>query len=449
MWSLKYRGMVASYLDHSLLVAIAWARLLLFGFLFGALLGFRDQLPSSEPLLFLSLAFGLYSLVVAFLLKNHQDRIARWLGGSLDTLTVMLAMVLLAMSTTPAQTTQSLERLGFLLVIPSALLHFGLMPGAAISMGVAGWFLLVHSLGITYLGGVQGLLVHAPIMTVFGVIVASVSQQVGQVRQARYGVLPGPNKSRELPPTAPTEASLMELPRALPASRRIRVYISEEQNLLRKAYETLLLSESSIDLVEVSGPCNAERAAETVAAMGPDVIIFGFKVLDPAAVEKLEVVRERCPSVPLVVLSAHYTARGVSALKEFSRNSSTSCAYLLKHTVDTAGDLTQVIWSVAHGRVILDPVVMDGLMGEQQNGFRVLQDLSPLELDILKWMSKGYQNQTIAALLHMDATKLQRHVDSILRKIGDCPAMLDGRVYAITQYLKATGALSSQDPRVG
>ena len=37
----------------------------------------------------------------------------------------------------------------------------------------------------------------------------------------------------------------------------------------------------------------------------------------------------------LVLLMAMYDGKGIKALREFSRDSSSGCAYILKHTIDT------------------------------------------------------------------------------------------------------------------
>lgn len=72
------------------------------------------------------------------------------------------------------------------------------------------------------------------------------------------------------------------------------------------------------------------------------------------------------PPMGLVLLLAMYDGQGIKALREFSRDSSSGCAYLLKHTIDTVEQLTQVVSSVAEGRIIVDPMVMFGLINAEQ-----------------------------------------------------------------------------------
>jgi len=120
------------------------------------------------------------------------------------------------------------------------------------------------------------------------------------------------------------------------------------------------------------------------------------------------------------------------------------CAYLLKHTIDTVDQLTQVICSVAEGRVILDPAVMEGLIATGDAHGSFLKDLSPRELEVLSWMAKGYRNQTIAEVLFLDPKTVERHINNIYSKLGNCPEAKHPRVYAVTLYLRACGLLPAE-----
>ena len=178
-------------------------------------------------------------------------------------------------------------------------------------------------------------------------------------------------------------------------------------------------------------------------------MILGIKTVDPDTVKKLAMLREAGPDLGLVLLFAVCDSQGIRALREFSMSSTGGCAYVLKHTIDTAEQLTQVINSVAEGRVIVDPMIMEGLIrgGEDQSEF--LNQLSPRELEVLSWMAKGYRNDTIAAVLSRDVKTVERHINNIYGKLnGSSDDVVDGdsrhpRVRATLAYLDATGQLPS------
>lgn len=166
--------------------------------------------------------------------------------------------------------------------------------------------------------------------------------------------------------------------------------------------------------------------------------------------EKLNTLRQACPDVGIVLLFAFYDIQGIKALREFSKETSSGCAYLLKHTVDTVEQLTQVIFSVVEGRIIIDPMVMEGInnSGDANNNF--LRELSPKELEVLSWIAKGYRNDTIADVLSRDVKTVERHINNIYGKLHcgreDSPEeSRHPQVQAALTYLRATGLLPADE----
>jgi DNA-binding NarL/FixJ family response regulator len=220
--------------------------------------------------------------------------------------------------------------------------------------------------------------------------------------------------------------------------RKIRLYIAEEQQIYREAFQTYFSSHPSIDLCKVAEDTSSQGLVSGVMALRPDVLLLGTRVLQPDTVEKLETVYGHAPGMAIVLLSASYDPRGLKTLREFARSASSGCAYLLKHTVDSAEQLCQVIFSVAEGRVIVDPLVMGGLIGNEATA-TFLSDLSPREQEVLSYMAMGYRNESIAHALYLDPKTVERHINNIYNKLGDCPETMHPRVYAVMMYLRARG----------
>ena len=229
------------------------------------------------------------------------------------------------------------------------------------------------------------------------------------------------------------------------AHRRIKLFIAEEQQILREAYQSFFLPHPNIEVVGASGDTSGDSLVTAALALKPDTMLLGFKILQPATVERLEMVREKCPNVAMVVLSAYYDVKGIKALREFSKGTAMGCAYLVKYTIDTVEQLTQVIYSVAEGRIILDPAVMEGLITSgDSKAATLIKDLTARELEVLSWIAKGYRNPTIAEVLCLDPKTIERHINSIYSKLG-VPDSRHARVHAVTLYLRATGLLPAED----
>jgi len=226
-----------------------------------------------------------------------------------------------------------------------------------------------------------------------------------------------------------------------------RLYIAEEQQILREAFQSFFSSHQAIEVVGASGETDGEVLAPAVARARPNVVVVGVKTLRPESVEKLRMLWESCPGVAIVLLSSHYDIYGIKALRELSQGAPGGCAFLLKHTIDTVEQLTQVVQSVAQGRVIVDPSVMEGLMATAETRSALLKELTPREIEVLSWMAKGYRNDTMAEVLGLEPKTVERHINNIYSKLNDGTAQSrHARVYAANLYLRATGQLMAEDP---
>jgi two-component system nitrate/nitrite response regulator NarL len=238
------------------------------------------------------------------------------------------------------------------------------------------------------------------------------------------------------------------------SANKVKLLIAEEQQFLREAYQSFFSQHPDIEAIGISGDTDGEVLVGKARALKPNVILLGIGVLQPASVKTLKMLRENCPDVAIVLLSASYEAKDFDELRRFSRGASSGCAYLLKHKMNSVRELTQVILGVAQGRITIDPAVLDGLMSAADSPTFLLKELSPRdqlkelsprELEVLGWMAKGFRNSTIAEVLYLELKTVERHINSIFSKLGDCPDSKDRRVNAITLYLRATGGLPSQD----
>ena len=229
------------------------------------------------------------------------------------------------------------------------------------------------------------------------------------------------------------------------AVTRIKLYIVEEQEILREAYRSAFPSENTIDVAGISGDSNPETVIGVLSAMQPDAVLLGTKMLQPATIAQLEEIRDRFPSIGIVLLSTLYDIQGIKQLREFTKKSSKGCAFLLKHSIDRVTQLIQVVHAVTEGQVILDSVVMEGLIGAGEAKTAFLKELTHRELEVLSWMAKGYRNGTIAEVLCVDPKTIERHINAIYSKLNMVTQSKHPRVNAIMLYLKATGQLPYDD----
>jgi DNA-binding NarL/FixJ family response regulator len=413
----------------------------LLGFLgLGLTLGLREQVPLWGSFAGLAAALALYGIPVLILVRSHRDQAARWIGGSFDVLLALLAIVFLATGSDSIGGAPVFMSAALLAGMTLSVLQFGIFLGAGVSVGAAAWLLLTSYTIGEPLEGTETIFIQLPLLVVFGGLVASLWQNLGRFEP--------PVLSSPMPLAVATRAlteGQTEVEgkghESLHGPERLRLYITEEQAILRRAYEVSLWLDPAIDLVGVQGQGTADELSSAVRTTSPDVVVVGLNVLEPGTVEELREFRAVCPVVPLIILSHHYTVGGVKALRKFSSESPAPYAYLLKQTVGSVEQLTEIARAVAHGRMVLDPSILEALVEDPSSGLGLLRELTSVEWDVLKWMARGYQDSTIARLLHTDQPALERHAQSIYKKLTGDAEGEDARVRAVTVYLKATGLL--------
>ncbi|MFC1944182.1 response regulator transcription factor [Chloroflexota bacterium] len=225
----------------------------------------------------------------------------------------------------------------------------------------------------------------------------------------------------------------------------VKLYVVEEQEIFREAYKAFFPSEPNIEVVGISNNKDISGIAGALPALSPDVMLLGTKMLDAALVDNLDEIRISSPGVDLVILSAFYDMKGIKRLREFVRKSPKGCAYLLKHSVDRISQLTQIVHAVVEGRIILDPMVMEGLIAAEEPKAAFLKELTSREMEVLNWMSKGFRNGTIAEVLCVDPKTVEHHINSIYSKLNVAAESKHPRVHAVTLYLRATGLMPGED----
>lgn len=243
--------------------------------------------------------------------------------------------------------------------------------------------------------------------------------------------------------------SSFTVPEANTAAMRVSVYIVEEQDILREAYTAGFAGEESIEVTGSASGAGIESIVSEVMEAKPDVVILGVKMLQPAVVEKVEEIRGYFPTVGIVLLSTLYDIKGIKQLREFAKQGSRGCAFMLKQSIDRIDQLVQVIHAVRQGQVILDPTVMEELIGAGDPKTAVLKELTHRELEILSWMAKGFNNRAIGEILCLEGKTVERHINNIYSKLNlhdETKAQSrHPRTSAIMLYLKAIGQLADSD----
>jgi DNA-binding NarL/FixJ family response regulator len=218
----------------------------------------------------------------------------------------------------------------------------------------------------------------------------------------------------------------------------VRVVIAEDLALLRDGL-TRLLRDNGFEVVAAVE--DADALLRVIATEKPDVAIVDIRLppsfRDEGVRAALEA-RRRMPDTAILVVSQYVEQTYATELLADGRG---GVGYLLKDRIMDVGDFVDAVRRVAEGGTALDPEVVAQLFARQRHG--PLEALTPRELEVLALMAEGRSNAGIAETLVLTVGAVEKHVASILAKLGLPPSESDHRrVLAVLTYLHSEDATS-------
>lgn len=193
--------------------------------------------------------------------------------------------------------------------------------------------------------------------------------------------------------------------------------IAEDHYLVREGVRRLLEDSGEVEVLDAVG--TATELRQLVARLKPDAVMTDIRMPPGHHMEGIEAahrIRAEHPQVGVVVLSQH--ADEFYAF-ELLKNGTEGLAYLLKDRVGDLDELLRALREVCAGRSAIDARVVDALVQRRaRRESSGLEDLTPREQDVLREMAQGKSNTGIAAALVLSDSAVEKHVSSILAKLG-------------------------------
>jgi DNA-binding NarL/FixJ family response regulator len=213
----------------------------------------------------------------------------------------------------------------------------------------------------------------------------------------------------------------------------VRVVIADDSVLLREGVSRLL-AEAGFEVVGQAA--DADELLREVEDKTPDVAIVDIRMPPTHTDEGLQaarVLRARHPALGVLVLSQYVRP---SYAFELLEDDARGVGYLLKDRVSDLDELADAVRRVGEGGSVLDPSVVSQLVGRRRQGHDPVDDLSDREREVLALMAEGRTNRAIAERLFITERTVEKHVKSILQKLG-IPASAEDhrRVLAVLAFL--------------
>jgi DNA-binding NarL/FixJ family response regulator len=189
---------------------------------------------------------------------------------------------------------------------------------------------------------------------------------------------------------------------AEPRRRVIRVGIVDDHPLVREGTAALLGRRADIEVVGVAG--DGQSALQLVDAQRPDVLLLDLGLPDLTGIEVARWVRNKCPTVAVLVLTGYGIQRYAALLTRLG------VAGLINKAAPNE-ELLDAIYSAAEGRKLAE--TRRTLPATR----RPHQALTVREHEVLGLMAGGFRNAEIAADLSVSLNTVEFHVRHILDKL--------------------------------
>ena len=203
---------------------------------------------------------------------------------------------------------------------------------------------------------------------------------------------------------------------------RIRVYLLDDHELIRRGIKDLLEESGEIVVVGESGL--AQEAAAQIPALKPDVAILDGRLPDGSGIDVCREVRSEDPEIKALILTSYDDDDAL-----FSAIMAGASGYVLKQV--RSNDLVESVRQVHAGHSMLDPVITAKVLDRIRSGDFAADGqssdpgldveaahLTPHEQRILTLIGEGLTNRQIARQTGLAEKTIKNYVSSLLAKLG-------------------------------
>src|SRR4051794_346582 len=195
-------------------------------------------------------------------------------------------------------------------------------------------------------------------------------------------------------------------------STKIRVFLLDDHEIVRRGLKELLESEGDIEVVGESGL--AQEATRRIPALRPDVAVLDGRLPDGSGIDVCREVRSAHPEIAALILTSYDDDEAL-----FSAIMAGAAGYVLKQVRGT--DLLETVRRVAAGQSMLAPAVTQQVLDRLRRGPEdapALAPLTPQERRILELIGEGMTNRQIAAEMYLAEKTVKNYVSAMLAKLG-------------------------------
>jgi two-component system, NarL family, response regulator LiaR len=193
---------------------------------------------------------------------------------------------------------------------------------------------------------------------------------------------------------------------------KIRVVLVDDHSMIRIGLKAYFNTISDIEVVGEAG--SGEEALRVVEETHPDVILMDLIMTGMDGVEATQLILKICPTCRVIILTSYHEDSHI-----FPAIRAGALSYVLKD-IDP-DDLAKAIRAAYAGEAIINPQVAARMVKEIQGGnpdeINPFVELTDRELDVLRMIAVGKNNQEIASELVVSESTVKTHITNLLSKL--------------------------------
>ena len=195
------------------------------------------------------------------------------------------------------------------------------------------------------------------------------------------------------------------------ATPKIRVFLLDDHELVRRGVRELLEGEGDIEVVGEAS--TAAEALARVPAVRPRVAVLDVRLPDGSGVEVCRELRSQFPELACLMLTSFSDDEALLGAVMAGAS-----GYVLKDI--RGGDLVGAVRTVAAGGSLLDARSTAHVLAKlrDRQAADPLDVLTDQERRILELIGEGLTNRQIGERLYLAEKTVKNHVSSVLAKLG-------------------------------
>ena len=199
-------------------------------------------------------------------------------------------------------------------------------------------------------------------------------------------------------------------------TKPIRVYLLDDQAILRAGFKSLLREASGIEVIGVAG--EGRSAVRDIEKERPDVVLLDITMPELSGIDTIPMIRKASPRTRIVMLTHHEGQTFVDQAIKAGAD-----GYLSKDS--DPEEMALAIRAVCRGDAYVSPKVSGGLVNQVRGGDSGtgaqgtgIASLTPREREVFQLLAVGKSNKEVASELDMSLSTAKKHRENLQRKLN-------------------------------